>query len=214
MGGSMRRITTLLSLFSFSVAAVCAQDFLRWNANIGAGPTFGLSDSKDRLNTGFNITGGGGINFNRYFGLTGDFIFNDLGLSDRSLQAAGAPGGFAHLLGFSVNPVFRIAQERKVGGYLIGGYGIFKRTVNLTRPEVVPVFICDPWTFFCYEGSAVADVIYRSNSTWKGGWNIGGGVTYRLGDGNAKLYAEVRYYEVLTSPVKTTVLPLTFGIRW
>jgi opacity protein-like surface antigen len=203
-------------VFCFLAAGVMsAQDLSRWNANVGAGPSFGMGDVSDRVNTGFNFTAGGGFNFSRQFGIEADYLFNDFGLSDKALNAANAPGGYAHVWGFSANPVFRIAPEgKKLGAYFLGGYGVFTRTVNLTRPGAVPAVICDPWTFFCYSGAVYADVIYRSNSTTKGGWDVGGGVTYRLGEGRTNFFAEVRYYDVLTTNVRSTFLPITFGLRW
>lgn len=208
----MKAATIVLAIVS--CAPVWAQGPGRWNFNIGAGPAFGLGDTSDRLNTGFNISAGGGINFTQRFGLTLDYTYNDFGLSDRALAEAGAPNGFAHVWGFSADPVYRFAPTKKVGAYVLGGYGVFRRTVGLTRPGLVPAVVCDPWTFFCYSGATVADVIYRSNSTTKGGWNIGGGLTFRLGEGRTNLYVEARYFDVLTSNVSTRFLPLTFGLRW
>jgi opacity protein-like surface antigen len=116
--------------------------------------------------------------------------------------------------GFSANPIYRFAPGSKIGAYVLGGYGVFTRTVNLTRPGVIPGVICDPWTLICYSGPVYADVIYRSNSTTKGGWDIGGGITYRLGEGQTEFFTEIRYYDVLTTNVRSTFLPLTFGFRF
>lgn len=195
-----------------SCAILSAQELRRWNANIGAGVSFPTGSAADRVNTGFNFTGGAGYNFSKHFGIEADYHFNDFGLSDRSLVAAGAPNGYTHVWGFSANPVYRIAPDHKLGGYVLGGYGVFTRTVDLTRPGVVPGVICDPWTYFCYSAPVYADIIYRSNSTTKGGWDIGGGITYRLGE-STQFFTEIRYYSVLTKN-KATFLPLTFGLRW
>ena len=47
------------------------------------------------------------------------------------------------------------------------------------------------------------------------GLNIGGGVSMRLrGDSNVKFFAEARYHYIFTNPIRTTVLPVTFGLRW
>jgi len=116
-------------------------------------------------------------------------------------------------LGLRLNPTYRFGTERKFGGYITGGYGVYTRTANLTRPGVVPGIICDPWIGFCYSGAYYADIIYRSNSTTKGGWDFGGGLTYQLSDG-LKFYTELRYYNILTTTVRTKLLPLTFGLRW
>ena len=42
----------------------------------------------------------------------------------------------------------------------------------------------------------------------------GGGLSFRLGNGNAKLFAEARYIKMYTKGTSTSVLPVTFGLRW
>jgi hypothetical protein len=37
---------------------------------------------------------------------------------------------------------------------------------------------------------------------------------FGLGESSANFYAEVRYHRAFTRNVETSVLPLTFGIRW
>jgi opacity protein-like surface antigen len=203
-----------LSLFLLPCVFASGQVLERINANVGAGVSFPVGDSSDRVNTGYNITAGAGINLSKHFGLEIDYLFSSFGLSDRSLALSGAPDGYAHTWGFSANPIYYIAPDKKLSAYILAGYGVFTRTVNLTRPGVVPGVICDPWTFFCYNAPVYADIIYRCNSTTKGGWDVGGGITYRLGEGRTKVFTEIRYYDVLTSNVRSTFLPLTFGLRW
>ena len=207
----MKRVLFFLVL---SCSALVAQDFHKWNANVGGGPSFGVGDAGNLINTGFNFTAGAGLNVSKAFGFEVDYLFNDFGLSDQALHSLSAPDGYAHFWGFSANPVYRFGGNSKLGGYVLGGYGVFTRTVNLTRPGVIPGTICDPWTLICYTGPVYADVIYRSNSTTKGGWDIGGGITYRLGESAAKFFTEIRYYSVLTDRTRGTFLPLTFGFRW
>src|SRR3954454_16524298 len=203
----------LLLLTAIASISLHAQDPQRWAFNFGGGPTFSLSDTSDRINTGYNFTVGGGYYFTRHLGLNIDYIFNGADLSSTVLKNVGAPGGYAHNWGFGFNPIYRFGTERRFGGYVTGGYGVYTRTANLTRPGIVPGVICDPWTYFCYSGAYYADIIYRSNSTTKGGWDFGGGLTYQLSD-SMKFYTELRYYNILTTTVRTKLLPLTFGLRW
>ena len=54
-----------------------------------------------------------------------------------------------------------------------------------------------------------------SNSKDAGGFNFGGGVTYRLNHlHNSKLYIEGRYHRAYQSDGKTIVFPITVGLRW
>jgi hypothetical protein len=63
-------------------------------------------------------------------------------------------------------------------------------------------------------GLVPANAVLRSGSSNAAGLNIGGGVTYRLGESHAKIYGELRYHHAYTNAFSTTVLPLTFGVRW
>ena len=69
-------------------------------------------------------------------------------------------------------------------------------------------------------------------SSNQGGWNVGAGFSHRMGgeygDSKVKLFAEVRFLDVLTPAVTTSpnglgitsvaadtkVIPVNFGVRW
>jgi hypothetical protein len=75
--------------------------------------------------------------------------------------------------------------------------------------------ICDPywsWWYGCTIGSV--NIITGSRSANAFGENIGGGLTFRLGESHAKIYTEIRYHHASYDKVSTQLLPLTFGIRW
>src|SRR5215468_592451 len=106
-----------------------------------------------------------------------------------------------------------VESTRKFGAYAIGGIGWYHRSGETTTPGVA--VICTPywsWWFGCTLGSV--NIVTSSTSSNAFGENIGGGLTYRLGEGRAKLYAEVRYHHASYNRVSTNILPLTFGIRW
>jgi len=63
-------------------------------------------------------------------------------------------------------------------------------------------------------GTLSSDTILASGSTDGFGWNIGGGLTYRLGESHAKIYTEARFHFAYHSGINTKVLPITFGLRW
>jgi hypothetical protein len=44
--------------------------------------------------------------------------------------------------------------------------------------------------------------------------NGGGGLTFRVDNGNAKLFAEAPYIKMYTKGASASVLPVTFGFRW
>jgi len=68
------------------------------------------------------------------------------------------------------------------------------------------------WWYGCAIGSV--NFVTGSRSANAFGENIGGGLTFRLGESHLKVYTEVRYHHAGYNRVSTSLLPLTFGIRW
>jgi hypothetical protein len=57
--------------------------------------------------------------------------------------------------------------------------------------------------------------VVASLSTYKLGYQAGGGVEFRIGHGGLKAFAEARYNQMFTTHGKDlTFVPVTFGIRW
>ena len=213
----MKTLATLFSLFcllAFGSLAI-AQDGPdhRWNFNIGAGPTVPVGSIHSRLNTGWNFSAGGGINLSNALGIIAEFHHDNLGVSDRALRDLNVPNGSARIYSLTINPTLRFGYDQKIGGYIIGGGGWYRRTVEFTQPTtaVVPVF--DPWFGFLGQAVIPADQVIGSRTIDTGGANIGAGVTYGLPRG-AKFYAEVRYHWMNAGRHDTTMLPITFGLRW
>jgi hypothetical protein len=46
------------------------------------------------------------------------------------------------------------------------------------------------------------------------GANGGGGLLFALGDSGVSAFVEVRYHYARTSPTSTTVVPVSFGLRF
>src|SRR5437867_8199538 len=82
-----------------------AQNTNRFNFNIGAGFTEPVRDTDGRLDMGYNINVGAGVNFVPAFGVVGEFGYNHLGLAGSVLNAAGAPEGAARLYSVTLNPI-------------------------------------------------------------------------------------------------------------
>src|SRR4051812_46082165 len=75
----------------------------KFTFNIGGGFTEPVRNY-GRLDTGFNITAGGGVNLTPNFGLIAEFGFNDLDLTRRALTIAGAPNGSTRIYSVTLNP--------------------------------------------------------------------------------------------------------------
>jgi hypothetical protein len=192
----------------------------------GGGFNAPTSDSSSYVTWGGNFTVGGGYKFTDRISLLAEYQFIDDKLPGALIGETGATGGNAHIWSLTLDPVVDLFPKRKNDVYITGGGGFYRKVTNFTDPEEVQ--FCD--VFFC-EGGTETEVVGHFSSN-QGGWNVGAGFTHKLGgftgDGRTKLFAEVRYLDILTPEVNgspndlgaaaiaadTKLVPVTFGIRW
>jgi hypothetical protein len=117
-------------------------------------------------------------------------------------------------LSLTVGPRIHFPIASNVRGYVAGGAGWYRRTVEFTQPTLAVVDIIDPW--WGYLGSEIvpANQVLGSVSNNAWGVNGGGGVSVVIGHSGAELFAEVRYHYAHTSPTTTSIVPVSFGIRF
>jgi hypothetical protein len=209
----MKRFGISLAAALLVTGAASAQEGHKFTFNAGAGFTQPVGGSGTRLNTGWNLNGGAGYNFNRYVGALVQFDYNRMGLNDATLARVGTPGGNVNIWDFTLNPVVQLPPIFHVGAYVIGGGGVYHRTQEFTAPGVESVVAFDPYFGF-YQAGFPTTQILSSYSVYKPGVNIGAGVT--LGSKwNAKFYAEARYHKIFTGNNRhLDYVPVTFGARW
>ena len=170
-----------------------AQDH-RWTFDAGAGFSPLLGDLNNYLRNGWNITAGGGYNFNPGFSTTVEYMFNDFGISQRVLDSVGARGGSAHLWSVTVDPRLTLRYVGKVRPFVVAGVGYYR----LTKSALVPVSAADP--FFSSIGGP--------------GGSLGLGFDFGIRDTGLKLFTEARYHYAATGSVTVHMIPLTVGLRW
>jgi hypothetical protein len=85
--------------------------------------------------------------------------------------------------------------------------------LEFTPPTVATYAAYDPFFGIFYPIGVPATQVLSSYSTTAGGLNIGSGITFKMGRSNAKAFVESRYHHMFSNP-STTILPVTFGIRW
>jgi hypothetical protein len=197
---------------------------LTYEAGGGAnGPT---SDSSPYITWGGNFTVGAGYRFNPYVSLLTEYQFIDDKLPGAIIAETGSNGGHAHIWSLTLDPVVDLLPKSTNSVYVTGEGGFYRKVTSFTDPQ--QTYYCD--YFYCYPG--VVNAVVGHFSSNQGGWSIGGGFTHRLGgiygDGKAKLFAEVRYLDVLTPAVTTSanglpvtsvgadtkVIPITLGVRF
>jgi hypothetical protein len=188
----------------------------------GAGFNAPSSDSSKYITWGGQFALGAGYRFNKHVTAMLEYQLIDDKLPGALIAETGANGGNAHIWSLTAAPVFDLFPKLANDVYVTGGGGFYRKVTNFTDP-----------TEYCeYFSCGVENEVVGHFSSNQGGWNIGGGFTHRLGgiygDGTMKLFAEVRYLDVMT-PAETTepnglgttsvaagtkLVPITLGVRW
>jgi outer membrane protein with beta-barrel domain len=244
----MRKVLMVLLGLLVVAAPAAAQDVKPVDVNFGFGWAFPVSGLKDSFNSGWNGTIGATFNLNERVGFQGEYIYARMGGPDRNITLSPTPVlGAVTSSGIiesnhqmhigSFNVVYRpMPRDSAVGGYVLGGAGIYHRIVQLTTPSVGYTSVCDPYWYVCYPALVSVDQIIGDRSSNDFGIDIGGGITFGK---EAKFYIESRYHYVwgksvtpstpsnLPASTDTTAnncasgcstnasyFPLTFGFRW
>ncbi|MCW5981157.1 MAG: outer membrane beta-barrel protein [Bryobacteraceae bacterium] len=199
---------------------VLAQPALAQNTNnftfhFGGGFTQPTGQASDRFDRGYNLAAGAGINFNPRVGVMAEFGYNNLNISRNALADVGVPAGDGRIYSVTLNPVVRLNPRGRFDAYLVGGGGYYRRTIEFTEPTTAAITAFDPFYGVFFPTVVPVNQVLGSFSQNKAGWNAGAGVTFAVReDSNAKFFAESRYHYIYTTPVRTAVLPVTFGFRW
>lgn len=209
-----RSLTTLAGLTLIAIATPAfAQSPISFS--IGGGPTVPGKHMGQRFNNGYNLTAGIGIHPIRAFGVMAEFGFNDLGITRTALDAVGVPGGSGRIYSVTLNPMVHLVPRGRFDVYLIGGGGYYRRTVEFTQPSSAIATGFDPYWGVFFPVEVPTTTVIASRTQNKAGINGGAGIAIRLGeDSRSTIFAESRYHYLYTSPVRTGVLPITFGFRW
>lgn len=216
----MRKLVSICSfvvlLFGFAGASLAQDesDFHRFTFGGGAGFTGITGYDAGRLDHGWNLLAGGGLNFNRHFGVTGNFMVNQLGITRSELNALNVPDGNARVYSVTLDPTFRLPLGHGFSAYLLGGGGYLRRTVEFTRPTVAETFVFNPWWGYIGPARVPINQILGTVTSNSGAFDVGGGLSMPLAKTGAHLFVESRYYHGFTSNSNTMLVPLTVGIRW
>src|SRR5258706_16293045 len=89
----MRTVAATAMIACFTGIAAAQEEEHKWTANVGAGFTPLVGALDQRLDNGWNISFGGGYNFNDHFSLDAQVMYNGLGVSRGVLNELAVPGG-------------------------------------------------------------------------------------------------------------------------
>jgi hypothetical protein len=215
---SLRNRKLLLVVLVGVTSTALAQG--RFNFNVGGGFGGATGDVGKFTNPSYNGVAGGGVNFGKHFGLKAEYMFYNLSFKDSVKRDQDLINPSGRLQSGTLNAFLQFPLQGKVGVYAIFGGGWYQRSVDASSEFLPSGTICQPawqlWGIVCTNGhGGVVDPAQtlRSNSDGGGGYNFGGGFTYRLNK-RFKVYAEGRYHHANTDNGHTSVFPVTFGLRW
>jgi hypothetical protein len=200
----------------------------RWSRiaiEAGAGFTAPIANTAHGWETyGYNIKAGAGWNFNKHLGVLLEYQWNRDKIPGSTLTqlaiSSGSPtplGGNVNTWSFTLDPIYYFPVTPRMGAYVTGGGGFYRKVTNFTAPGLT--YVC---YFYCYAGYVPTTVAHSSSN--QGGLNIGAGFYWKLNeDSRMKLFAEARYTWV-DSPTSSpsdpygsgtsSLIPVTFGVRF
>lgn len=185
-----------------------------WTVEFGGGVAAPTSDISSRLSTGWGIDAGLGYRFTPWFTVLGEFAFAGMGVPTDILQQLQAPQGQGRIYSLNIDPQVSFPLTRHLQGFVEGGVGSIRRTVELTAPMVAYVDSYDPFYGDLGPQPIENDQVLSSVTHNAFAANVGGGVSLPLASIGASLFVDVRYYRAQTSPRVTAMLPVLFGIRY
>jgi len=219
----LRNRILLSFVFCGLVASASAQsNFNRYTFNAGGGLGIGRDEVAAFVGNSPQFTVGGGMNFTRMFAADAEYMYYDLGLRPSVSQSQSLPDASGHMQSISLDGIVNVPRHLgRLGAYGIFGVGFYRRSVSLAHSQLLePPLTCQPtwtrwWGINCINGGVVTPQTISSFSKDAGGFNYGGGITYRLNHlHHSKLYIEYRYHRAYQSDGQTIVSPITVGLRW
>jgi hypothetical protein len=215
------RILVFLAFCGIAAAASAQSNFNRYNFTVGGGPGIGKGEVAAFVGNSDQVVLGGGMNFSRMFGVDAEYMYYNLSFRPSVIQNQNLPGAGGHLQSISLDGIVNVPRHLgKFGAYGIFGIGFYRRSVSANTQMLQTNYICQPawvrwWDINCLNGSPQTPQTLSSFSRDAGGFNYGGGLTYRLNHlHNSKLYIEYRYHRAYQADGQTIVLPITVGLRW
>ena len=225
------RILFLLAFCGLIASASAQSNFNRYNFTAGGGLFIGRDVVASYVGNSFQATLGGGVNFSRMFGVDVEYMYNDLNFRPSVERNQGLANQSGHMQSVSLDGIVNVPRHiRRFGAYGIFGIGFYARSVSVPSNTLQLDSPCQPaWTWWdlnCgLNNHIVTPQTMSSNTKVAGGFNYGGGLTYRLNHfHSSKLYIEWRYHRAYTRDVadgnsgardvKTIVMPITVGFRW
>jgi len=217
------RILFLLAFCGLIASASAQSTFNRFNFTAGLGEGIGRDDVASYVGNSFQGVAGAGINFTRMFGIDAEYMYYSLDFRPSVELSQSLNNQSGNMQSISLDGIVNVPRHLgKFRAYGIFGLGFYRRSVSIPSRTLGPGTIYQPaWRWWDLTwvnnipGGELNVQTMSSNSKDAGGFNYGGGVTYRLNHlHDSKLYVEWRYHRAYQSDGKAIVMPVTVGLRW
>jgi hypothetical protein len=199
------------------VGGIGAPEDRPWEVVVGGVAVAPLSDSADR----FAIGGGGDVgvmwNFTRQMAVRADFVYAAVTSRAEWTSKATIPATVSSRMLFGTADFVFKAPQGRARIYVLGGVGLYRRSVNVQSASAGQASLCDPWWLVCEPNSVGVGQVTGARSTTDVGVNIGAGVTIGWA------FIEGRYH-FMWGPTFTTAtgetmatgkyFPVTVGVRF
>jgi hypothetical protein len=196
--------------------------------SIGGGIATPVGGVGDSLGKGGQVTLGLSYDVQPRITVFGEYNFSSLGQKQLDLPQplvtdpqTFAGNGWYQYGGGGVT--FTPWQSGRSGVYMLGGIGVYYRSVYVSTPATGLVTVCNPAWFLCFPTAVAVDEVVASRGSTDPGVSFGGGFTYRLSD-LASFFVEARYHYVWgpdvpaqsggTQKADGKFFPVTFGFRF
>ena len=226
----MKRSTVLILCVAAALAAgpgFAAPPEKKITWNVGGGADFPLSEAGKKLDTGGNFGLGITYNVTDIFGIQFEPMYNYFNAKKTAVTNIVELGANLQVWQFDFNLVLRTKPNKKVGAYIIFGGGFYNVKGEITAATLQEGgTVCDPFWGICYPVAVPVETILGSRSVTKGGIDVGGGMTIKVGE-HSLFYVETRYHYVWLgnlgasatpyssgNTVNLQYLPLTLGFRF
>jgi len=210
---------TVSVLIAAGFAPVKAQDYSKFAFNIGGGISTPLNPTGAYSGVSGNFVMGAGYNVNKSNAIIGEFMWSGLPSNVFVLQPVDFPHSHINLYSLTVN--YRHQFDRingsPFGVYFMAGGGWYQRHISLDKNYAVPAGTpCTPyWYWYGWNcNGGVYEQTVASKGVSAGGMNAGLGFTIRLADSNIRFFTEARYHYAFSDRIATTLVPVTFGLRY
>jgi hypothetical protein len=204
-----------------STVPLQAQEYQKLTLNVGGGLSTPLNPTGAYAGMSGNFVFGAGYNINKRNAVIGEFLWSGLPSNLFVLQPVEAPFSQINLYSLTVNYRHQIDRIKgsPFGLYAIGGGGWYNRYVSVDKNyNVAPATACAPayywWGYGCDPNGYVYTHELASKGNSAAGLNGGVGFTIRFADSNLRFFTEARYHYAFSERIPTTLIPVTFGIRY